>query len=194
MTIKDIIKITLNLIIIYLIGGAILAAVYANTSPVIYKKAEQEKQDALQKMMPQADKIYSPPDASWVWAPHGKHGEYYEAQKGGQTIGYIVRSFGKGYSGYIDTLVSVDKNFTIVAIDVLHHTETPGLGDEIDFDYFKDQFKGKTLDHLVVRKEETKEDIQAITGATISSRAVSEDAVKHGIETLKQKFSSGDKQ
>jgi electron transport complex protein RnfG len=222
--------------------------VYAKTSPVIFKKAEHEKQKALKSMMPEADNIVAEKGCftengyanflkdqkfasakniiqpfeqrkdgkvciaietipkekknklnketldeiekhGWTWEPHHKHGEYYKAQKQGKVIGYIVRSFGKGYSGYIDTLISVDTNFVVQKIDVLHHTETPGLGDEIERDYFKNQFKGKTLEHLKVIKGETKEDIEAITGATISTRAVAEDAVKNGVILLKDKFS-----
>jgi electron transport complex protein RnfG len=186
MTNKDILKITINLVVIYLVGGFILTLVYSKTSPVIYKKAEEEKQKALKNMMPEADEIFAEKD--WLWHPHEKHGEYYEARRGGEAVGYIVRSFGKGYSGYIDTLVSVDTKFVIQKIDVLHHTETPGLGDEIELDYFKDQFKGKTVEQMKVEKVETDKYIQAITGATISTRAVAEDAVKNGILLLKQKF------
>ena len=186
MTYKDILKITANLVVIYLVGGVILASVYSQTSPIIYKKAEEEKQNALKNMMPEADEIYSEKD--WLWHPYEKHGEYYEARKDGKVIGYIVRTFGKGYSGYIDMLVSVDKNFVIQKIDILHHTETPGLGDEIELDYFKDQFKGKTVDEMKVVKIESDKYIMAITGATISTKAVAEDAVKNGILLLKEKF------
>ncbi|RMD52499.1 MAG: hypothetical protein D6828_05660, partial [Nitrospirae bacterium] len=77
-----------------------MAFVYSKTSPVIYKKNEEEKQEALRRMMPQADKIYT--EKGWVWFPHGKRAEYYKAERNGKTIGYIVRTFGKGYSGYID--------------------------------------------------------------------------------------------
>jgi electron transport complex protein RnfG len=69
-------------------------------------------------------------------------------------------------------------------INILGHGETPGLGDEIETDWFKDQFKGKSIEHLKVIKGDTKEDIQAISGATISTRAVSEDAVKNGVAFL----------
>jgi RnfABCDGE-type electron transport complex G subunit len=247
MTLKDILKITLNLTTIYVVGGIILVSVYAKTSPIIYKKAEEEKQEALKSMMPEADNIFAekacftqqeytdflnvpefsyakkiiepfkrvnngkicidlnaiPEDKmtaieketldeikkyGWTWEPHHKHGEYYIAQKQGEVIGYIVRSFGKGYSGYIDTLVSVDTNFVVQKIEILHHTETPGLGDEIQKDYFKNRFKGKTVEQLKVVKEESDTYIEAITGATISSRAVAEDAVKNGVLLLKEKF------
>ena len=187
MTGKGIIKITLNLVIVYLIGGFILAFVYAKASPLIYKNSEEAKKVALKKLMPDADDIKRIGD----WKPHEKHAEYYVADKGGAVIGYVVQSFGKGYSSYIDTLIAVDKDFKVQSISILHHGETPGLGDEIEADWFQKQFKDKSLDHLKVIKGDTKEDIQAISGATISSRAVTEDAVKHGVEFLIKTIKEG---
>ncbi len=215
MSIKDILKIAFNLVVIYVLGGLIIAFVYAKTSPVMYIKQKQEKEAALKTMMPEADKIEKLGD----WEPHEKHAEYYIAKaceeekiekiKDEQTgdireikkcikdkeLGYIVESFGKGYSSYINVLVSVDKNFVVKKISILHHAETPGLGDEIERDYFLNQFVGKTVDHLIVEKRETQENIQAITGATISSRAVSEDAVRNAVKMLSERGSgntSGD--
>jgi len=57
MTAKDIIKIALNLVVIYVIGGLILAAVYAKTSPIMYRNAEEQKKQALKQLIPDADKI-----------------------------------------------------------------------------------------------------------------------------------------
>jgi electron transport complex protein RnfG len=184
---KDIIKITFNLVVIYLAGGLILAFVYAKAAPIIYLKQKEEKEAALRTMMPEAEKI----EMLGTWEPYHKHAEYYVAKKGGEEIGYIVEGYGKGYSSYINILVSVDKNFVIKKVSVLHHAETPGLGDEIERDYFLDQFEGKSVDHLVVVKGETREDIQAISGATISSRAVTEDGVRKSVEMLIDKFSGG---
>ncbi len=206
MTFKDILKITANLVVLYLAGGLLLAAVYAKTSPIIFKKNEEEKQEALQRMMPEADVIEKLGD----WYPHEKHAEYFVAKKCGEVkidkvkdeesgivrekkecidpkvIGYIVQTFGKGYSSYINILFSVDDKFIVQKIDILHHAETPGLGDEIVLDYFKNRFKGKDIEHLKVVKTETTEYIQAITGATISTRAVAEDGVRNGLEFLQQ--------
>ena len=179
MTSKDIFKITLNLVVVYLIGGFILAFVYANASPKIFKNNEKAEQDALKLLIPGADftKLGD-------WTIHDKHAKYFEAKKNGETVGYVVQSFGKGYSSYINTFVAVDKNFIVQKINILGHGETPGLGDEIETDSFKDQFTGKDIDHLKVLKTETTEYIQAISGATISTRAVSEDAVKNGVAFL----------
>ena len=58
---------------------------------------------------------------------------------------------------------------------------------------FKSQFKDKDLEHLKVLKTETKEYIQALSGATISSRAVTEDAVKNGVAFLIKTVKEGGK-
>jgi Na+-translocating ferredoxin:NAD+ oxidoreductase subunit G len=182
MTPKEILKITLNLVIFYLVGGLILAVVYAKTSPVMYRNAVIEKEQALKKLMPDADRIEKLGD----WSVHEKHGEYYAAKKGDAVIGYLIQSYGKGYSSYINTLIAVDKDFRVLKINILGHAETPGLGDEIETDGFKNRFAGKDAGHLKVLRTETTEYVQAISGATISSRAVAEDAVKNGVEFLKK--------
>jgi electron transport complex protein RnfG len=185
MTGKDILKITINLVVIYVIGGLLLAGVYALTSPVIFKKNKEEKAEALRKMMPEADR---PPDKLGDWEPQHKHAEYYSVSKGGETIGYIAETYGKGYSSYINILVSVDKDLTVQKINILHHAETPGLGDEIERDYFKNQFIGKKLEQLEVVKTEGTDKVLAISGATISSRAVTL-GIKDAVTMLKDKLS-----
>lgn len=208
MTAAEMAKITINLVLIYIIGGVILAVVYGITSPIMYKKAKEEKEAALKVMMPEADSIVKLGD----WEPHHKHAEYYAAKKcsevkikrvqdektGKETeeqecidpenIGYIVEGFGKGYSSYINVLVSVNLDFAVQKVNVLHHAETPGLGDEILKPYFLDQFPGKSEENLVLIKGDTTDKIEAISGATISSRAVTEDGVKNGVKMLKERL------
>jgi electron transport complex protein RnfG len=185
-TAKDIIKITLNLIVVYVIGGLIMAAVYATTKPVIERKSYEEKQAALKEMIPDATSI----DKMGVWKPHDKEAAYYVAKKDGKPIGYIVETYAKGYSSYINMLIAVNDALTVEKLNILEQNETPGLGDEVQQPYFQTQFAGKTLDHLVVKKIAPTDDILAVSGATISSRAVTEDGVKKGVEMLKDKLSS----
>jgi electron transport complex protein RnfG len=104
-------------------------------------------------------------------------------------IGYIVEGYGKGYSSYIHVLASIDNDFLLKKIKIQGHGETPGLGDEIEKAYFLDQFEGKGLENLVLVKGETEDKIQAITGATISSRAVTEDGVRNGVKMVIEKLS-----
>jgi Na+-translocating ferredoxin:NAD+ oxidoreductase subunit G len=179
MTGKDIVKVTLNLVIVYLIGGFILAFVYANASPRVFRNNEEAEKKALKELVPDADA-----NEKHDWTIHDKHAKYFIMKKGGDTIGYVIQSFGKGYSSYINTFIATDKDFVVQKINILGHGETPGLGDEIELDYFKDRLKGKDIDHLKVLKTETTEYVEAISGATISSRAVTEDAVKNGVAFL----------
>ncbi len=65
-------------------------------------------------------------------------------------------------------------------IEILNHAETPGLGSLIIEDSFKDQFKGRSLDNTNFKVKKDGGDIDQITGATISPRAVSE-AVEKGL-------------
>jgi electron transport complex protein RnfG len=184
MTGADIAKIIINLVVIYAIGGMILATVYAKTSPVIFTKAKQEKEERLKQMMPEADSI----EKTGEWQIHHHGAGYYTAQKGGAPVGYIVETFGKGYSSYVNTLVALDTKLVVQKIDVVSQKETPGLGDEVEDPAWKDLFKGKTLDTLKVVKDGDQRYIAAISGATISSRAVTDDklggGVKGGVQML----------
>lgn len=186
MTGKDIAKITFTLVVFYLIGGFILAFVYANASPKIFKNNEEAEKKALKELVPEADA-----NEKHDWTIHDKHAKYFIMKKGGDTTGYVIQSFGKGYSSYINTFIATDKDFVVQKINILGHGETPGLGDEIELDYFKDRLKGKDVDHLKVLKTETKEYVEAISGATISSRAVTEDAVKNGVTFLIKTIKEG---
>ncbi len=187
MTVKDIAKITLNLVVVYVIGGLVLSGVYALTSPIIYQNNVRIEEKALKELLSDAEKI----EKSGEWTIHEKTAKYFTAKKNDEVIGYVIQSFGKGYSSYINTFIAVDKDFKVIKISVLSHAETPGLGDEIETDWFKNQFKGKDVEHLKVIKTETTEDIQAISGATISSRAVTEDAVKNGVDFLIKTLKEG---
>ncbi|MCE5194906.1 MAG: RnfABCDGE type electron transport complex subunit G [Nitrospiraceae bacterium] len=181
---REMLKITFSLVIIFVIAGFIMASVFAITAPVIKEKKEQEETLARKAMMPDADAIVE----AGEWKPFGKKGKYFEGKKNGETIGYLITTYGKGYSSYINVLVSVDKEMKVKGISILGHGETPGLGDEIEQEYFKKRFESKMIDQLEVVKVEGTDKIQAISGATISSRAVT-NSVKDAVKLLKEKYS-----
>ena len=184
---KDIVKIALNLVVIYVIGGVLLTVMYAYTAPIIFKNHIKAKSEALSQIMPEADTI----EKKGVWHIHEHAADYYVAIKDSAPCGYLIESYGKGYSGYIHVLLAVDTGFAVKRISILSHTETPGLGDEIETEAFRGQYTGKTAEAMVVIKGPTKENIQAISGATISSRAVTEDAVKKALEFLAATLKGG---
>lgn len=131
--------------------------------------------------------------------------------KEGKRIAYILGGKFQGFKTFVNVMLAVDPAFAILGLDVLEHEEDPGLGAEIDQDYFKNQFKGKpfealkTIDVLKAPIPEDylkalngkvgEEDVQkfreqykdkavyALTGATISTKAVTE-----GVKGIVTKF------
>lgn len=185
---KDMMKITFGLVVIFIAAGLIMGVTYKYTSPVRFTAEKKEKEEALKEMAPDATDPIKP-SGNWS-SSHGKPYEYYLATSGGKPVAYISSTAGKGYSSFIAMLVSLDTGLKIRDIKILHHGETPGLGDQIEDNNFLGQFKGKSLTQLILLKTETKENIQAISGATISSRAVT-NGVKDAVQTLVDKYGMG---
>jgi electron transport complex protein RnfG len=185
---KDMIKITLSLLAIFLAAGVVMGLTYKTTSPVKYIAEQKEKQEALRAMAPEADADGI--KGAGAWTSHAKTYDYYEAKAGKRLVAYIASTAGKGYSSYIKMLVSLDPDLKIKDIKILGHGETPGLGDQIEEPAFIGQFKGKSLPQIVLVKVETKENIQAISGATISSRAVT-NGVKDAVQMLVDQYGAG---
>jgi electron transport complex protein RnfG len=84
-------------------------------------------------------------------------------------------------------LVALGPDMKISDVKVLDMNETPGLGDQVLEKSFLDQFKGKSLPQIVLIKGETKENIQAVSGATYSSRGVT-NGVKDAVQMLVDKY------
>ena len=128
MTGKDIIKITLNLVIVYLIGGFILAFVYANASPKIFKNAEEAEKKALKQLMPEADDV----NEKWVIGQATTNTPNILSRKKAEILSDTSSSLSaRDIQAISDTFIATDKDFVVQKISILHHGETPGLGDEI---------------------------------------------------------------
>ena len=184
---KDMIKITLSLVAIFIAAALIMGVTYKFTSPIRFYAEKKEKEEALKEMAPDAK---DPIAVAGTWTVHSKSFEYFAATTDKKPVGYIASTAGKGYSSFIQMLVSIDTGLKVKEIKILHHGETPGLGDQVEEKSFLGQFTGKALNQIVLVKTETKENIQAISGATISSRAVT-NGVKDAVQTLVDKYGSG---
>jgi electron transport complex protein RnfG len=186
---KDMIKMTLGLVIIFIAAGVIMGGTYMKTSPVRFVAEKKEHEEALKQMAPEAT---DPIHAAGKWSVHNKEREYYAATSGGKPVAYIADTAGKGYSSFIQMLVSLDTDLRIKDVNILHHGETPGLGDQVeDRKLFLDQFRGKDISQLELVKGEPKPNkIQAITGATISSRAVT-NGVRDAVQMLVNRYGAG---
>jgi electron transport complex protein RnfG len=100
-------------------------------------------------------------------------------------------ALGQGYSSTIRTVVGVDREMSITGIKVAFQQETPGLGTRVEevkrgqkTSWFQDQFKGKKIEQLEVVRAKDPARIEAITGATISSKAVT-NSVREALTKLK---------
>ena len=119
----------------------------------------------------------------------------YDAQ--GNLLGAAVKTFSNaGFSGRIELMVGLLADGTINKVSVLQQSETPGLGANMVNPKFKDQFDGKNPASFKLSVTKDGGDVDAITAATISSRAFSE-AVQlacDGFEANKNQFMKGGQQ
>ena len=93
-------------------------------------------------------------------------------QKDGETVGYCMEVLPSGFGGTLTVVVGINTDGTVAGAKVTSHAETPGLGAKAQADpTWIPQFAGKPADgSLAVTKDGS--DIVPITGATITSRAV----------------------
>lgn len=88
-------------------------------------------------------------------------------------LGLVVVSFAKGYGGNVRVMSAISLDRSILGIAVLSDDETPGLGKKVREAFFKEQFIGRKPGLLFSLKDEADANaIDAVTGATISSSAV----------------------
>jgi len=106
--------------------------------------------------------------------------EVYKAMsEADECVGWSFNAAGSGFADKIELVVAVDKDFEKLAgFDVLASNETPGFGDQIKYDYYRDQFKGAPAEELkLISSGDPKKidaEIVTISGATVSSEAVVE--------------------
>jgi electron transport complex protein RnfG len=100
----------------------------------------------------------------------------YKAETDGRLAGWVAKTAGQGYADRIEMLIGFDPHVEkITGIYILEQKETPGLGNKIVTDAWRSQFVGKATDQpLTAVKGQAKagNEIDAVTGATISSRSV----------------------
>ncbi len=103
----------------------------------------------------------------------------YRGFKAGAFTGAAVQTESRqGYGGTIKVMLGVDEEGKVTGLEVVSHTETPGLGTKVTAGAWKEQLKGMSLatGAWKVRKDDPAGVVDEVTGATISSRAVLEAA------------------
>ena len=149
--------------------GVALAAVQLGLMPIIKKNQLNFKSQQVPSMIPGS--------ARGEGVDVKDFGQVFAAvSENGQKTGWVVSGRDTGFAGTIDLLIGLDaKAENILSIRVVDQKETPGLGDFITKPDFQKRFEGKsTLKPLRVVKTKPgdPQEVEAITGATISSKAV----------------------
>ena len=178
---RDILRFSFILTIVALITTGALAYINEITKPKIIAQQEKELKDGLISVLPGVDKNNI--------IPISEKGQtlYYIGYKDDEkenAAGFAFLSESRGYSSIIRTLVGIDSSGAILAINILFQKETPGLGtrcEEIRFGdtspWWQDQFIHLNATDVCVDKDGGR--VESITGATITSRAITDGIAKH---------------
>lgn len=165
----------LSLTGICLIAGAILAGVNAFTAGPIAVAKAAALEEAIKAVAPEFDNKPTE-EAYMAVTADGDSLKIYPAKKGDETVGGAVESNTlKGFGGEIKVIVGFDMKGTILNYSVLEHAETPGLGAKMH-EWFRmekgqQSILGRTIPDGGLKVSKDGGDVDAITAATISSRA-----------------------
>lgn len=162
----------LSLGLITVIVAAVLTYVYQATQGPIADMERQKKIDAIAAVVPHFDND----PMTDVWTDSATRCTVYIAKNDGKIVGGAVESYSlDGFSGRIDVIFGFDIDGNVTGYRVINHAETPGLGAKME-QWFRDSVGARSVirrnlhsSRLAVTKDGG--DVDAITAATISSRA-----------------------
>lgn len=160
----------ISLTAVCLVCSTILGFVYKSTAEPI-RQAEIAKTNAsIGEVVPEFDNIPSQDDT--VVTVGDKQYTVFVARKGGQTVGYAIKSYSTGFGGVINLMVGITPDRVVYNTSVISMSETPGLGAKIvPYGEFNAQFKGWNTYEKTLKVKKDGGDVDAITAATITSRA-----------------------
>ena len=181
-------KMLLVLTVIGAVSGGILAGVFHVADPLIQANREKELKEAIFVVLPEA-KDYKILEKG---IDKAKVIVYQGLDADGRPVGLAFIADGGGFQGNIRIMVGLSVDYLkLKGIKVLEQNETPGLGNRIKEPAFEGQFKGLEIkpkvEYIKYRKPEKPNQIQAITGATISSDAVVKN-INNAVEKVLKAF------
>ncbi|MGD9638317.1 MAG: RnfABCDGE type electron transport complex subunit G [Alphaproteobacteria bacterium] len=158
------------LFFVTLISASSLAGVYKVTKNIINEIAIKKQQEALKAVIA-TDYDNNPFEEKTV----AGNIEVYPAKKNGDVTSYAIKSVSsKGYNGNIEIMLGLLPDGVVSNLVIVSQSETPGLGTRVTEPPFVNQFNGKNLAKGILKVKKDGGDVDAITGATISSRAVTD--------------------
>lgn len=164
-----------TLLVITIISGLLLGAINNLTLEPKAQAKMAQKINALKLVLPDFDN--NPVDeVKEVSSVRSKDSvEIYPALKNGTAVGAaVIGSSDKGFSGLIRIMVGFNANGTIKNIAVLEQKETPGLGTKMKDEKFLQQFRTRNPSEFKLKVTKDGGEVDALTGATITTRAFCE--------------------
>lgn len=179
---KKTLHIILTLTLTGLISGGVLAQFNAWAAPLIAQNQREATERAIFLVQPET--------ARYELVEQGDFEVYHVYDAQDRPLGYALVHAGDGFQGDVRLVIGLTEDLAILTgIEVLAMTETPGLGTLINEEPFKGQFRGLSAEPEVTwvkgAPAGAPNQVQAITGATISSRAVV-DIVNESIAELRR--------
>tara|TARA_R110000787_G_scaffold86285_9_gene184079 strand:- start:12115 stop:12660 length:546 start_codon:yes stop_codon:yes gene_type:complete len=166
---------TLSLLIITLIAGISLGFINNITKGPKAKAKLERKVNALKQVLPEFNNDVLK-EVKLIKLENVKDStEIYQGAMNGEISGTaVIGSSEKGFSGLIKVMVGFSPDGSINNISVLEQKETPGLGTKIKDDKFLKQFRGKNPSTFNLKAKKDGGEVDALTGATITTRAFGE--------------------
>ena len=180
---KDVLLPTAVLFLICAIVAAALAGTNLLTKDKIAEQAVKKAEESRKLALSTAD--------SFEPAAESK---YYVGKSGNDIVGYVFETSAKGYGGDVDVMTGISTDGKITGVILLDHEETPGLGANAEKEDFRAQFLQdvpETVLKLVKYQAPQPGEVEAMTGASMTSRAVTE-AVNEAIGQYKKIPGKGD--
>lgn len=174
---SNLINMVLSLGVITIVAAAALAGVYSITEQPIAQAKAQKQKDAIGLVLPGVQYDNNPAEEAAEVTVDGETVKLFPAMAGGKLAGAAVESHdNNGFSGLITVMYGFDAEGNITGYAVMQHAETPGLGAKMD-EWFRSPEGRRSViglnpstSNLTVSKDGG--DVDAITAATITSRAV----------------------
>ncbi len=184
---NNIVKVTIKLLLITIVAGALLGAVYSVTKEPIAQQMEKAATEARLAAFPDAADFEEygadiPNEYSII------KNVFYAKDSGGNIIGATFGITTKGYNAGLNLTVGISADGTVKRVVIGDNSETPGLGKKAEKpSELSDKFSGKPIDKpfQMVKAASGEYDIEAIAGATVTSKAIT-NAVNTAAEFYKQ--------